>query len=62
MKKIIIEENELAQLCAHIVAEEKEAPAVAKEVGIIFLAKLGAALFDGVEDGQTVLVRVKRRR
>lgn len=61
MKKIIIEEDDLAKLCAHIVSKE-EAPASVKEVGIIFLAKLGAALFDGVEDGDTVEVRVRKHR
>ena len=61
MKRIVISEDDLAKVCATIVAEE-DAPSCVKETGIIFLAKLGATLFDGVDDGDTVVVKCKRRR
>lgn len=61
MKRIVISEDDLAKVCATIVAEE-DAPSCVKETGIIFLAKLGATLFDGVDDGYTVVVKCKRRR
>lgn len=59
-KKIVISEDDLAKVCATIVAEEDTSNCV-KEVGIIFLAKLGATLFDGVEDGDTVVVKCRKR-
>ena len=61
MKRIVISEDDLAKVCATIVAEE-DAPSCVKETGIIFLAKLGATLFDGVDDGDTVVIKCKRRR
>lgn len=60
MKRIVISEDDLAKVCATIVAKE-DAPSYVKETGIIFLAKLGATLFDGVDDGDTVVVKCKRR-
>ena len=61
MKKIIISEDNLAKVCASIVANEN-AEAIVTEVGLIFLAKLGATLFDGVEDDVLTEVVCKKRR
>ena len=61
MKRITISEDDLLTVTAHLIASDKAAPNVAKEVGAIWYAKLAYELFNDVEDckdGQSCLIKV----
>ena len=63
MKRITISEDDLITVTAHLLAKDKNAPTVAKDVGAIWFAKLVAELFEGVRDcdeGQSCLIKLNR--
>ena len=61
MKIIAVSEEDLAKISAAVIEKEfDDAPNVATTIALIALAKLGAALFDGVKDNDKItMVKTK---
>lgn len=63
MKRITISEDDLLTMTAVLLATDENSPAIAKDVGAIWFAKLVHELFDGVkdcEDGKSCLIKLNR--
>lgn len=62
MKRITISEDDFLTVTAIVLATDKEASTVVKDVGAVWFAKLAAELFDGVrdcEEGKSCLIKLK---
>ena len=63
MKRITISEDDLLTVTAILLATDKEATTVVKDVGAVWFAKLAKELFDGVKDceeGRSCLIKINR--
>lgn len=63
MKRITISEEDLITMTAYILANNKNSPEVAREVGAIWYGKLVQNLFEDVKDceeGKSCLIKLNK--